>query len=108
MNRRAFVIQRLTAAMLAPLVASHLVLIILAVRGGLSAGEILARTRGSLGWGLFYGLFVLVVAVHAGIGLRTILEEWSPLGARWSAVVSYGFMVLALVAGARAVVAVVL
>ena len=34
-------------------------------RGGLSAAEILERTRGSVGWAAFYALFVLAVAVHA-------------------------------------------
>jgi len=42
---------------------------------GLSAAEILGRTRGSVGLALFYGLFVAAVAVHAPIGLRTILRE---------------------------------
>jgi fumarate reductase subunit C len=54
----------------------HLATIILAVRGGLSAGEILARTRGSVAWLSFYGLFVAAVAVHAPIGLRSIFAEW--------------------------------
>src|SRR3546814_15893885 len=40
-----------------------------------SAGEILARTRGSPGWALFYGLFVLAAAVHAPIGLRNVVQE---------------------------------
>jgi fumarate reductase subunit C len=67
--------QRLTAALLAICVLVHLVTIVLAVRGGLSAAEILARTRGSGAWLSFYGLFVLAVAIHAPIGLRTILAE---------------------------------
>jgi fumarate reductase subunit C len=49
---------------------------IVAIQGGLSAGEILARTRGSAGWTLFYGVFVLAVSVHAPLGLRTVLAEW--------------------------------
>jgi fumarate reductase subunit C len=61
--------------MLAICVLVHLVTIILAVRGGLTGAEILARTRGSLAWLSFYGLFVLAVAIHAPIGLRTILTE---------------------------------
>jgi fumarate reductase subunit C len=72
---RLWLAQRLTAALLAVCVLVHLVIIILAVRGGLSAAEILARTRGSLAWLSFYGLFVLAVAIHAPIGLRTILAE---------------------------------
>jgi fumarate reductase subunit C len=55
----------------------HLVTMSYAVRGGLTATEILARTRGSVGWLLFYGVFVLAVAVHAPIGLRAIAREWA-------------------------------
>jgi fumarate reductase subunit C len=72
---RLWLAQRLTAALLAICVLVHLVTIVLAVRGGLSAAEILARTRGSGAWLSFYGLFVLAVAIHAPIGLRTILAE---------------------------------
>ncbi len=108
MSRRSYLLQRLSAALLAPLVFAHLVLVIAAVRGGLDAAEILARTRGSLGWGLFYGLFVVLVALHAGLGLRVVLEEWSRLGARSSALVAHLFMLGALALGLRAVAAVVL
>ncbi len=73
---RLWAAQRLTAAVLAVCVAVHLVTIIYAVRGGLSAGEILGRTRGSYGWGAFYATFVLAAAVHGAIGLRTIAHEW--------------------------------
>lgn len=67
--------QRASAAVLAVCVIVHLVTIIYAVRNGLSAGEILGRTRDSAAWAAFYGLFVLAVAVHAPIGLRNILAE---------------------------------
>ena len=72
---RLWVAQRLTAMVLAVCVLVHLVTIILAVRGGLSAAEIMARTRGSAAWLGFYGLFVLMVAIHAPIGLRNIVTE---------------------------------
>ena len=72
---RLYLLQRASAMILAPLVITHLALIVYAVRGGLTAAEILSRTQGSLGWALFYGLFVLAVAVHAPIGLRNILRE---------------------------------
>jgi len=61
---------------LALCVVVHLATIIYAVRGGLSAAEIFARTRGSAGWLAFYSVFVLAVAVHAPIGLRPVLTEW--------------------------------
>jgi fumarate reductase subunit C len=60
---------------LAVCVLVHLVTIIYAVRSGLSAGEILSRTRGNAGWAAFYTLFVAAVAVHAPIGLRAVLSE---------------------------------
>lgn len=68
--------QRISAMVLGLCVLVHLVTLIYAVRGGLSAAEVLARTRGSVTWATFYTLFVLAVAVHAPIGLRTICMEW--------------------------------
>ena len=62
--------------MLALCVAVHLVTIVYATRAGLSAAEILGRTRGSVGWLAFYAAFVIAVAVHAPIGLRSVLAEW--------------------------------
>jgi fumarate reductase subunit C len=67
--------QRASAALLAVCVIVHLVTIIFAVRNGLSAAEILGRTRGSAAWAGFYALFVAAVAVHAPIGLRSFLAE---------------------------------
>jgi len=71
-----WVAQRASAAVLALCVVVHLVTVIVAVRGGLSAAEILSRTRGSTGWLAFYSLFVLAVSVHAPIGLRAVALEW--------------------------------
>jgi fumarate reductase subunit C len=67
--------QRASAAVLALCVLAHLVTIIYAVRNGLTATEILARTSGSVAWTLFYAVFVVAVAVHAPIGLRNVLAE---------------------------------
>jgi fumarate reductase subunit C len=67
--------QRASAAVLALCVLVHLITIIYAVRNGLSAAEILGRTRGNALWSGFYALFVAAVAVHAPIGLRNILAE---------------------------------
>jgi fumarate reductase subunit C len=61
---------------LALAVAVHLATIVYAVRGGLTAGEILARTEGNIAYLVFYLVFVTAVAVHAPIGLRNILREW--------------------------------
>jgi fumarate reductase subunit C len=104
---RLYALQRLTALVMAPLVLVHLGLIIYAVRGGLTAGEILGRTQGSVGWALFYGLFVMAAATHAPIGLRNVLHEWTGLARRTIdlAMLACGALLLAL--GLRAVVAVV-
>ncbi len=62
--------------MLAVCVAVHLATVMYAVQGGLSAAEILGRTRGNAGWAAFYAVFVVAAAVHAPIGLRSVLSEW--------------------------------
>jgi fumarate reductase subunit C len=71
-----WIAQRASAAVLAVCVAVHLVTIVYAVQGGLSAAEILGRTRGNVAWLAFYSLFVLAVTIHAPIGLRPVLGEW--------------------------------
>ena len=72
-----FVLQRLSAKIIAPLVLLHLGVILYASHGHLSAGEILARTQGSWLWGAIYVLFVVAVAVHAPIGVRNVTREWT-------------------------------
>ncbi len=67
--------QRISAAVLALAVAVQLATIIYAVRGGLTAADILARLHHSAAWLVFYGVFVAAVAVHAPIGLRVVLRE---------------------------------
>jgi len=79
MESTLFRIQRVSALALAPLVLIHVGVIFYAIRGGLSADEILGRTSGSTLWGYFYGTFVAMVAVHAPIGVRNVLREWTPL-----------------------------
>ena len=107
MSMRLYLLQRASAAILAPLVLVHLALIAYAVQGGLSAAEILARTRGSAGWAVFYGVFVLAVAVHGSIGLRTVLIEWTRLGRDAANGVAWTAALLLLIVGMRAVWAVV-
>jgi fumarate reductase subunit C len=108
MNVRLYVWQRATAALIVPLLLVHLAVIFYATRKGLSAADILSRTRGSVAWGLFYGVFVAAVAIHAPIGLRTILTEWTPLPARARDLLVILFGLLLAVLGFRAVAAVVL
>lgn len=78
MSFRLFVLQRATALILVPLIAVHLIVIFYATAKGLSAASILARTRGSIGWGAFYSVFVLAAAIHGAIGVRNIFAEWGP------------------------------
>jgi fumarate reductase subunit C len=107
MTPLAYLLQRGTAMLMVPLVVTHLIVIVMAVQSGLSADEILARTRGNLLWGAFYGLFVLAAAVHAGIGLQTVLKEWTPLETRGAAMLGHIFILVLVVLGLRAVYAVV-
>jgi fumarate reductase subunit C len=109
MNVRLYILQRATAAIMAPLVLAHLIVIFYATGQGLSAAEILGRTRGSIGWGLFYALFVLAVAVHGAIGLRVVAAEWTPLKTKAALdVLMWGFGTMLAALGLRAVAAVVL
>jgi fumarate reductase subunit C len=101
-----FLAQRLSAAILALAVAVHLATILYAVRGGLTAGEILGRTHGNMAFFAFYAVFVAAVAFHAPIGLRNVIREWTPWrGSSLDAALA-GFAVLLLVLGFRAVFAV--
>jgi fumarate reductase subunit C len=101
-----FLAQRASAAVLALAVAVHLATILYAVRGGLTAADILGRTRGNIAFLIFYGLFVIAVAIHAPIGLRNIFREWT----RWRGATLDATLVLFALAllglGTRAVVAV--
>ena len=112
MTIRLYLAQRLSALVLAPLVLAHVVLILYATRQGISAGEILGRTRGSVGWALFYSIFVLAAAVHGAIGVRGILREWGPArltrSTRALDLVMWSLGLLLAGLGLRAVAAVVL
>jgi len=98
--------QRATAAILAVCVAVHLATIVYAVQGGLSAAEILGRTRGNAGWLAFYSVFVLAAAIHAPIGLRAVLGEWLHWRGASREVFLVLFSLLLLMIGMRAVLAV--
>ena len=105
---RLWIAQRATAALLALCVLVHLITMTVAVQGGLTASEILGRTRGNVGWAAFYGLFVLAVAIHAPIGLRTVAGEWLQWRGRAADACCVAIGALLLVLGARAVAAVTL
>ena len=72
---KLYMAQRITAMFMVPFILIHLGIIIYATRGGISAAEILGRTKGSVGWMLFYGLFVVAASIHGTIGIRNIVSE---------------------------------
>jgi len=98
--------QRLSAMLLGVFVLVHLVTILYAMHGGLTAQEILSRTQGNIGWAIFYVLFVLAIAVHAPIGLRNVLTEWLHVRGRAADVLLTTLAVILSVWGLRAVWAV--
>ena len=108
MNVRLYLWQRLTAAALVPLILIHVAVIFYATRQGLTAADILARTRGSVAWGVYYTVFTGAIAVHASIGLRNILVEWGSLRHRGAMIASGLFGLVLVVLGCRATAAVVL
>ena len=108
MTLRLYVWQRLTAAVMLPLILVHIATIFIATGNGLSAADMLARTQGSLLWGSFYSAFVLMAAIHGAIGLRSVLTDWTAMGerARDGAMWTFGLLLLTL--GLRAVAAMVI
>jgi succinate dehydrogenase subunit C len=108
MNVRVYLWQRATAAVMTPLVVVHIAVIFYATRHGMSAIDILARTRGSIAWAAFYSVFVLAVSIHASIGVRNVLSEWTPLNERRVDACAVFFGLVLVVLGLRAVAAVVL
>jgi fumarate reductase subunit C len=107
-NVRLYVWQRATAVVMVPMVVVHLVVIFWASRHGLTAADVLARTRGSVAWAAFYGAFVVAAAIHASIGLRNILAEWFSFAGRGRDLAAGLFGATLLALGLRAVAAVLL
>jgi fumarate reductase subunit C len=103
-----FIAQRASAAVLAFAVTVHLATILYAVRGGLTAGEVLARTRDNQWFFAVYVLLVLAVAVHAPIGLRNVISEWTPWRGRSLDIALALFALVLLLMGFRAAAAVYL
>lgn len=99
--------QRVSAMVLALCVMVHLAVMIYAVRGGLSAGEILGRTQGNWGFAVFYAVFVVACAVHVPVGVANIAREWWGLREGVALWLSRAFGLVLLVMGLRAVYAVV-
>ena len=97
--------QRISAMVLGLCVSIHLIIIFYAIRGGLTAEEILGRTQGNVPFAIFYEIFVLACFVHAPIGLANILEETFSRGFI-SRLLPWVLAVLILVLGSTAVVGV--
>jgi len=95
--------QRVSAMVLALCVLVHLATVIYAVRGGLTAAEILERTQGNRAFALFYLVFVAAVTIHAPIGLARITEEWLGWRGRASTLAAGLFAAMLLMLGLRAV-----
>jgi fumarate reductase subunit C len=108
MNVRLYIWQRATAALMAPLVLGHIAVIFYATRQSLTAADILSRTHGSVVWASYYGLFVAAASIHASIGVRNVLAEWSPLSDRGAGVFAIVLGLLLAALGCHAVVALVL
>ena len=97
--------QRISAMVLGLCVSIHLIIIFYAIRGGLTAEEILGRTQGNITFAIFYEIFVLACFVHAPIGLANILEETFSKGFI-SKILSSFLAVLILSLGTTAVIGV--
>ena len=97
--------QRISAMVLGVCVAIHLVMIFYAIRGGLTAQEILGRTQGNLGFAIFYEIFDLACFVHAPIGVANILQETIPQ-VGMTKPISWLLALLILVLGTTAVIGV--
>jgi fumarate reductase subunit C len=100
--------QRISAMVLAVCVLVHLGTIIYAVRGGLTAAQLLGRTHGSWSFGLFYAVFVIACAVHVPIGLAAIAREWLRWPDKLVTALTWLFALALLVLGLRSVYGVVL
>jgi fumarate reductase subunit C len=107
MNVRLYVWQRATATLMVPLVLVHIAVIFYATRQQMSAADILSRTHGSVAWASYYALFVAAVSIHASIGLRNVLAEWSPLTERGAGQIAIVFGVVLAFLGAHAIFALV-
>ena len=103
---RLYVLQRLTALIMAPMIIAHLVTILYATRAGLTAEAILARVHSAPWIPLFYALFVVTVSIHAPLGLRKIFIEWCGVSDKAANRLAVAIFTLFLVMGLRGVWAV--
>jgi fumarate reductase subunit C len=107
MNVRLYVWQRATAALMVPLVLIHIAVIFYATRQQMTAADILSRTHDSAVWASYYSLFVAAASIHASIGVRNVLTEWSPLDDRTAGWCAMLFGIVLVLLGFHAVIALV-
>ena len=100
---RAWYWQRISAMVLAIFVVVHLAIMVYAMKGGLTAAEILSRTQGSWLFGAFYAAFVIACAVHVPIGVAKIAKEWGSMSGKSARLLSRFLVVVILVMGFAAV-----
>lgn len=100
---RAWYWQRISAMVLAIFVVVHLVIMVYAMKGGLTAAEILSRTQGNWFFGAFYAAFVIACAVHVPIGVAKIGKEWGSMSAVSARLLSRFLVAVILVMGFAAV-----
>jgi fumarate reductase subunit C len=108
MTAALFLAQRISAIVLALAVTIHLATIIYATRIGLTADQILERTRENNWFLSFYIVFVVAIAIHAPIGLRNIFREWTSWRSRSLDIALALFAIVLLLLGLRAAFAVYL
>ena len=103
LEMRLYLLQRLTAVLMLPMVIGHLATIMYATRSELTAASILERTQSSPWLVVFYTGFVVLVAIHAPLGLRKIMGEWLRLPAKLANRISFVLFVVFLGLGLRGV-----
>ena len=97
-----FRLQRYSALALIPFVLVHLATLLLVGSAGLTAHEVLSRTSGNVVWALFYGLFVVLSALHGAIGLWQVGRLLPWLSPALMTMAAGLFAAATLVFGARA------
>jgi fumarate reductase subunit C len=102
-DTRRWLVQRLSAMILAISVIVHLGVIIMATRNGVSAAEIVERIQGNYAWMVFYIVFVVAAALHAPIGLRMVIRETMGMQGKFPGFISSSIGLILLVMGVQAV-----
>lgn len=95
-------LQRLTAILLVPFLAGHLVITLALGRSEMTAAQLLAQAHANPVWLLYYSVLLVLVAVHAPIGFWHVLRrfEAGPTSLKITAALLLGLSILVL--GARA------